>query len=346
MFKNTLQNLRKSKEETKRVTEEAHRQQRLLEAIELKKARRLMEMDTKMVDFPHADSFPEKKEQNEQMHQHTKLVGVTVKTIPVQKIVPNPYQPRKQFDDEMLLDLSESIQQHGLMQPITVRKMPQDTYQLIAGERRMRASKLANIEYISAIVIDADDEKVAILALLENLQRADLNYLEEAEGYDNLIKKYGFTQEELAFKMGKSQSTIANKIRLLKLSSEVKELLATYDLTERHARALLKLPDERMKLRVLNIVIEKGYNVRKTEELVAATMDKLAEKEREGAVPESVPRVTRVIKDMRIFVNTIKQSVEVMRNSGINAQATQVDKGEYMEFIIRVPKKTNVNLIS
>jgi ParB family chromosome partitioning protein len=156
--------------------------------------------------------------------------------------------------------------------------------------------------------------------------------MEEAEGYSNLIKDHGLTQEELAQKIGKSQSTIANKIRLLKLPPMVKKMLSDHQLTERHARALLKLHDEQLQLRVLKKVCERGLNVKKTEELVQKALEKYAE-------PSNGRSLTRSIKDIRIFVNTIRQAIDMMKKSGVNAKAAQIDRGEFVEFIVRIPKK-------
>ena len=256
-------------------------------------------------------------------------------------IRPNPYQPRKQFSKESLEELRESIQQYGVIQPINVRKISGNKYELVAGERRLRAAVMAGLKQIPAIVIDIDDNDSAVLALIENLQREDLNYLEEAEGYSNLINEHGLTQEELARKIGKSQSTVANKIRLLRLPPLVKKILADNNLTERHARALLKLPDEQLQLKVLKIVCEKGLNVKKTEELIERVIDKYLGQGRDKNGEKDKPsdkKLTKTIKDIRIFVNTIRQAIDLMRKSGVNAKAAQFDRGEYIEFIVRVPK--------
>jgi len=255
--------------------------------------------------------------------------------IPIENIRPNPYQPRKQFNKAALEELCESIKQYGVLQPINVRKITNTHYELVAGERRLRAATMAGLKEIPAIIINVDDNDSAVMALIENLQREGLSYMEEAEGYYNLITEHGFTQEELAQKIGKSQSTVANKIRLLKLSPLIKKILADNNLTERHARALLKLHDEQLQLRVLKRVCEKGLNVKKTEELVEKTIEKYSS-EPTKKVPER--KLTKSIKDIRIFVNTIKQAIEIMKKSGVNAKAAQLDRGEYVEFIVRIPK--------
>ncbi len=260
--------------------------------------------------------------------------------IPVEKIRPNPYQPRRNFEQSALEELCSSIKEYGVIQPINVRKTPGNQYEIVAGERRLRASTMAGLKEIPAIVIDINEDDLAIMALIENLQREDLSYMEEAEGYQNLIRDHGLTQEELAQKIGKSQSTIANKIRLLKLPPIVKKMLSDNQLTERHARALLKLHDEQMQLKVLKKVIEKEMNVKKTEDLVQKVLDKYLD----PCVYENGRRLTRSIKDIRIFVNTIRQAIDVMKKSGVNAKAAQIDRGEFVEFIVRIPKKEEAML--
>lgn len=270
--------------------------------------------------------FPKQEKKDEQKN---------ITYVPIDFIRPNPYQPRKQFNKLALEELCSSIKQYGVLQPINVRKISFSTYELVAGERRLRAAIMAGLKEIPAIIINVDDNDSAVMALIENLQREDLSYMEEAEGYCNLINEHGFTQEELAQKIGKSQSTIANKIRLLKLSPLVKKILADNNLTERHARALLKLHDEQLQLKVLKLVCERGLNVKRTEELVEKAIDKFSKDSRQKPADR---KVTKAIKDVRIFVNTIKQAIDIMKQSGVNAKAAQIDRGDYIEFVVRVPK--------
>ncbi|NSW92040.1 MAG: nucleoid occlusion protein [Firmicutes bacterium] len=258
--------------------------------------------------------------------------------INIDSIRPNPYQPRKHFNKASLEELCESIKQYGVIQPINVRKITNNHYELVSGERRLRAAAMAGLKEIPAIVVNVDDNDSAILALIENLQREDLNYLEEAEGYSNLIMEHKLTQEELARRIGKSQSTIANKIRLLKLSPIIKKILIDNNLTERHARALLKLHDEQLQLKVLKYVCKKGLNVKKTEDLVERVIERYS---RKISLKETEKKISRTVKDIRIFVNTIKQAVDIMKKSGVNAKAAQFDRGDYFEFVVRVPKKVN-----
>ena len=214
--------------------------------------------------FPGMDKKVEEKKTDEKK----------ITMIPIDLIRPNPYQPRRKFDQSSLDELCQSIQQYGVIQPINVRKISNTHYELVAGERRLRATAMTGKKEIPAIIIDIGEDDSAMMALIENLQREDLGYMEEAEGYRNLIKEHGLTQEELAQKIGKSQSTIANKIRLLRLSPMVKKMLSDNGLTERHARALLKIDDEQLQLKILQKVCDRGLNVRKTEELVQRALDK------------------------------------------------------------------------
>lgn len=257
--------------------------------------------------------------------------------IEIDRIRPNPYQPRKKFNTASLNELCNSIKTYGVLQPISVRKISNDAYELIAGERRLRASMMAGLEKIPAIMVKVGENDSAILALIENIQRENLGYIEEAEAYQELLIQSNLTQEQLALQLGKSQSTVANKLRLLKLSEKVRREISANDLTERHARALLKLDCEDLQLKVLKTILEKGLNVKKTEELVERVYTKCLGEEMEQQ--EISRKVSRVVKDVRIFVNTVKQAINMMREAGVNAKAAQFDKGEYIEFIIRIPKK-------
>jgi ParB family chromosome partitioning protein len=255
-----------------------------------------------------------------------------VSYIPIHLVKQNTYQPRKYFNQESLLELSESIREYGVLQPISVRR-DGNRFELVAGERRLRASQLAGLKEIPAIIMDMTDTESAVLALIENLQREDLNYIEEAEGYYNLIKQHGFTQEELAVRIGKKQSTIANKLRLLKLSDKVKEILLKEGLTERHARALLKLPDEYSQLKVIEEVIKKGLNVKKTEELIERELEKLNNVKDEK---EQEKTKFKWAINPKIITNTLKQ---IMDKNGIEAEYRHREKEDCLEIIVRIPKK-------
>lgn len=263
-----------------------------------------------------------------------KTVQPEVKYIPIDSIKPNPYQPRKEFNKKSLEELSQSIKSFGLIQPISVRKLHDESYELIAGERRLRASELADLKEIPAIIVEYKDRDSALVALIENLQREDLNFIEEAEGYYNLIVDHGFTQQQLAEKIGKSQSTIANKLRILKLPEDIKKALLEHNLTERHGRALLKLPNDDLKRKVLQKIIKQDLNVSKTESLVNEILDSIIKKDRE----EEKPNIKGFIST-RIYLNTIKKAFKAIKNSGIDAKYTEKDKGEYVEVVIQIPKK-------
>jgi len=242
--------------------------------------------------------------------------------IAVDNIVPNPYQPRKVFSQVSLEELSNSIKAYGILQPIT-------------GERRYRAAKLAGLETIPAIVNNMDDESSAVLALLENLQREDLNFIEESIGYDNLIREHQFTQQQLAEKLGKNQSTIANKLRILKLPNEIKSSLIENNLTERHARAFLKLPNEELMLQVLDKVIKNELTVKKTEKLIKDILEDLNNNGKEQDKKQNIKGAMSI----RIYLNTLKQAFDAITNTGIEAKYNEIDKGDYMEVVVKIPKK-------
>lgn len=243
-----------------------------------------------------------------------------VYSLPVDMIEPNPAQPRRNFEPMALVDLATSIKQYGLMQPICVR-IVEHGYELVAGERRLRASKLAGLPTIQAIVSNITEAESAVLAMVENMQRQNLNYIEEAEGFEQLIAKHGMTQDDLARKLNKNQSTIANKMRLLKLPAKVKKALIDNDLSERHARALLLLqrgrePEwaERVMLEIIERVVSEGLTVLKTEELVERAVSGVEEKK-----PGFKAKMKTYVRDVRIFTNTIKQAVGAMRDAGVEA---------------------------
>ena len=190
-----------------------------------------------------------------------------LKKLPLHKIEPNPDQPRRDFDPEELEELAESIRTHGVIQPLTVREMANGYYQIIAGERRWRASRLAGLEEIPAVIIEADDKKAMELALIENLQRSDLNPVEEANGYDSLIREYGLTQEEAAARVGKSRPAVANALRLLSLCEGVLDKVRSGELTAGHARAILQLKSEKKQLEAAQKISALGLSVRQAEML-------------------------------------------------------------------------------
>ena len=255
----------------------------------------------------------------------------------VASIHPNPYQPRATFDEESIAELAQSIQQVGLLQPLLVRKVD-DGYELVAGERRLRAVTSLGMEKVACIVQqDIEDESSAMMALIENLQREDLHYLEEAQCYQKLLETYGLTQEELANRLGKSQSSIANKLRLLKLSDEVKAAMTEKRLSERHGRALLKLTDDKQRLDAVERIAEKGLSVKETEQMVEKTLNKAYDEKQDGAKPR--PKLMRIVRDYRLFMNTINQAVNQLRESGMTVEVEQSDRADGVDIKISVTRK-------
>ena len=258
-----------------------------------------------------------------------------IKYIPVVQIESNRAQPRTVFLEDKILSLSESIRENGILQPLTVRKLLASRYELIAGERRLRAAIKADLKTVPCIILSCDDEQSAIFALLENLQRADLGPFEEAEGIYKLITNFNLTQEMAAKRLGKKQSTIANKLRLLKFSLEEREKIIEAGLTERHARALLRLQDPAQRDIALNRIIINGLNVQKTEILVESMMNKSLKKDGKS-------HRTVIIKDLRIFMNTINKAIDTMRLSGIDAKRSQRETDDYIEYMVVIPKSSSV----
>lgn len=256
-----------------------------------------------------------------------------IKKIPINSIRPNPYQPRKNFNQKALDELSQSIRTFGVIQPISVRRLTDKSYELIAGERRLRASEQADMSDIPAIIVDYRDTESAMIALVENLQREDLNFLEEAEGFASLINDHGLTQQELAEKLGKSQSTIANKLRLLKLPTDIKKTLIDGDLTERHGRVLLKLPDDNLRRVILDKVISRNLNVSRTESLVE---DMLNDLRRSDEIP--IKQNIKSLINIRIYTNTLKKAFKAIKEYGIDAEYKEVEKDDYVLINIKIPK--------
>jgi len=245
------------------------------------------------------------------------------------KISPNPFQPRQHFSNENLNELAQSIKTYGLLQPILVRRS-NNGYQLVAGERRLRACKLLGWQKIPTVIRDVNDSAMAAMALIENLQRENLDFFEEARGYQRLLDEFGLTQEVLAQRIGKSQSTIANKMRLLKLATSVQNKLLEAGLSERHARALLKLPDDASQAKVLEKVIKLNLNVRQAEELIQGLLEDNQEKK--------TPKQRFVIKDYRIVMNTVRQAVATMEQIGLKPQVSHAEHDKFFEVTIRLPK--------
>ncbi len=259
---------------------------------------------------------------------------LTIQYIAVDRVRPNPYQPRKVFTQSALEELAHSIAEHGLMQPITVRIIG-NSYELIAGERRLKASKLAGLTEIPAVIVEVTNKNSAVLALIENLQRENLNFLEESEAFQTIMQDYGYTQQELAKTLGKNPSTIANKLRILKLSPAIKKKLVEYNLTERHARALLKLPTEELQMEVLEKVGKQELNVKKTEQLIEQVLVNLTQEKVEEK--KNNQKFRAFVRDIRLFTNTITQAVDMIQQSGIDAKYTMKQEDDGYEIRIKIP---------
>ncbi|MFP7335168.1 nucleoid occlusion protein [Shouchella clausii] len=257
-----------------------------------------------------------------------------VQQLAIKDIVPNRFQPRTLFDEDRIAELAQTIRTHGVIQPIVVR-VRDDKYEIIAGERRWRAVTSLQWETIPAIVKEFNDSQTASIALIENLQREGLTAIEEATAYAKLIEIHNLTQESLAQRLGKGQSTIANKLRLLHLPQAVQDAILNRDISERHARALIALKDAEAQEAVLNQIIEEQLNVKQTEERVKAYF-KAAEEE---APKKKKPKRKSYPKDMRIAMNTIRQSVDMVMKSGLKVDTDEEDNEEFYQFTIRIPKK-------
>ena len=261
------------------------------------------------------------------------VVQSEIKIIPIKSIKPNPYQPRKEFNRRALEELSQSIKTYGLIQPISVRKLCGESYELVAGERRLRASEIADLENIPAIIVNYKDHDSAMVALIENLQREDLTFIEEAEGYFNLINDHGFTQQELAEKLGKSQSTIANKLRILKLPDEIKRILIQNNLSERHARALLRLPDKKLKKKVAKKIVNEDLAVNKTEKVIENIWYDSTKDDEEKHSQNIKGRI-----NIKIYINTLKSAFKAIKENCTRAKYIERDMGDYVEVVVQIPK--------
>ncbi|MDF2647806.1 MAG: nucleoid occlusion protein [Paenibacillus sp.] len=257
-----------------------------------------------------------------------KAASEEIRNVPVGEIVSSPYQPRTIFDDERIDELCQTIKTHGVIQPIVVR-VRNGKFELIAGERRWRAVRKLGLDTIPAIVREINDSQAASIALIENLQREGLTAIEEAVAYEQLMIIHELTQESLAQRLGKSQSTIANKIRLLQLPEVVKQVLMERKITERHARALLSLDSEERQIKVLEDILSKELNVKQTEARVAFY--------KETAKLKKSKRIS-FSKDIRLALNTIRQSVEMVAGTGLTIKTDEKDHEDHYEFIIRIPK--------
>ncbi|MCM1298004.1 MAG: ParB/RepB/Spo0J family partition protein [Firmicutes bacterium] len=260
-----------------------------------------------------------------------KIIGNVV-SLPVNRIQPNPQQPRAFFDDYALTQLAVSIQQNGILQPLTVRKT-EAGYQLIAGERRLRAAKLVNMEYVPCIVLEREDKDSAVMAILENIQRADLNFMEEALAIKRLIEHYGLTQEEAASKLGMAQSTVANKLRLLRLTDEDKVNVLKFGLNERQARAVIRLP-EAMRSTAIKEIYIKQMNSSQTDRYVEQLLKAVEEEMRPK--PKIICR-TNPMNTIGLYINSLNKTVEAMKSAGIVCDTQKRKTDEFIEYMVKIP---------
>ena len=256
--------------------------------------------------------------------------------IPIGNIVPNKYQPRTVFDDSKIEELARTIRTHGIIQPIVLREIESGHYEIIAGERRFRAMSKLEWTEVPAIVRNLSDKETASVALIENLQREELTAIEEALAYQQLIELHELTQEALAQRLGKGQSTVANKIRLLKLPQQVQDAILTKELSERHARALMKVKDEPLQLELLSQAISEQLSVKQLEERITALQQKTVETDKKTP---SKPRRKMINKDVRIALNTLKQSLTMISKSGIDFETQEEDQDDYYQVVIKIPKR-------
>lgn len=262
----------------------------------------------------------------EEYEEQTKVL-----LLPIEAVTPSPFQARTLFDLSEIQKLAVSIIENGLLQPVSVRPTVDGRWQLIAGERRLRACKLAGMDKIPALVYHLEDEKTAALGLLENLQREQLSPFEQARAMRDLLVLWECTQEQAANRLGMAQPTLANKLRLLSLNEEQEFLCSSAGLTERHARAVLRMPTCEARTKVLQTVVERHYNVLQTEELVQRILSGVKK-----------PQRRYMVRDVRIFINTIDRAVQLMTASGIPAIAKKTEKGECIEYLVRIPTAATI----
>ena len=271
-------------------------------------------------------------------NQKGEFLSSRVRYIPINAVRPNPQQPRRSFDETALRELADSISAYGILQPLTVRDRG-GVYELVAGERRLRAARIAGLREVPCLIAEVGEEDAALLALIENLQRRDLDYMEEAAAIARLIRRYGLSQQQAAEKLGKSQPTIANKLRLLRLSAPVIDCLRQYGLTERHARTLLRLTDPEQQLAAVRHIGKRGLNVAQTEQYI----DRLTA---ENRTEPPRRRPTYVIKDVRLFLNSVERGVRLMQSAGVGAEVGRRDTEEEILLTIHIPKRREAGVVT
>ncbi|WP_090796496.1 nucleoid occlusion protein [Pelagirhabdus alkalitolerans] len=281
--------------------------------------------------FSRIFGMGDREEATEETYSQSEVVYIEIG-----EIAPNRYQPRTIFEQEKIDELAQTIHTHGMIQPIVVRELEEESdkkYEIIAGERRFRAVTLLEWDRVPAIIRKMNDKEVASVALIENLQREELTVIEEARAYDRLIEIHELTQEALAQRLGKSQSTVANKMRLLKLPEPVQTAMLNKSITERHARALIGLKDEDKQIKLLNEIINNELNVKQTEARIAKMLEEKPKKKK--------PRLKGISKDLRIAMNTIRQSVDMVSETGVNLETDEQDLDDYYQITIKIPKQNH-----
>ncbi|MBC1891556.1 nucleoid occlusion protein [Listeria booriae] len=253
--------------------------------------------------------------------------------LPIAAIIPNRFQPRTVFDASKIEELARTIRIHGVIQPIVVREYEPEKYEIIAGERRFRAVSSLEWEHIPAIIQSLTDDEVAAIALIENLQREELTPIEEAKAYQSLLDMQGITQEALAQRVGKSQSAVANKLRLLRLPESIQQAVLDKQISERHARSLLVLEEEEQQLAVLAKIVENKWNVKETEQHIASLHTKPEPK-------KAKPQRKAISRDVRIAVNTIKQSITMVKDNGMDLQMEEEESDDFYQITIQIPKQS------
>ncbi len=262
--------------------------------------------------------------------QKSEFLSSRVRYLPITSLRPSPQQPRRRFDEDALRELAASITAYGILQPLTVRDRG-GIYELVAGERRLRAARIAGLHHVPCLIARVGEEDAAMLALIENLQRRDLDYMEEATAIASLIRRYSLSQQQAAEKLGRSQSAVANKLRLLHLEETVVDALHRYGLTERHARALLRLGDGETRLQAVEYIGKQALNVAQSE----AYIDRLLQTH-QTEPPHRRP--TYIIKDVRLFLNSVERGIRLMRGAGVGAQVARKDTDSEICLTVRIPK--------
>lgn len=252
--------------------------------------------------------------------------------LPIDKIIPNPYQPRRRFNKSALDELSKSILKYGIMQPLNVRYVNGLIYELVSGERRLRAAKIAGLKEIPAVIVNVSDKDSAAIALIENIQNENISFFEEAESYQSLMVDFGYTHEEIADLMGKNKYEIYNKLKLLKLNRNIKNAIVNEGLSENHAKAILKIDNESLQEEILNKVIKFGLNISRTEELIESTVKKL----NGGEKLKPKNNIKGYINDIRLFTNTIKSAVDIMKEAGVETNYEMIHNDDGYEIRINI----------